>query len=231
MLLSPKTSDATIVAETLLPALHAPFLPGLYSPPPPPPAEEELLALPPPIIDSSKLLHSLTTLSLLLLHSPPLPGFLSTLILPILPSLLSLAAFTAPAPEEGRGKVRISAQDERFDDETRAILEVWGRSAGVEEGVKEVGRAVEAWEGVRELGGGGEEGQGGGMGWAWDDEGGVCVRKKDGEEEQGGAVDAESVVQWLKEVGRKELSSALFLRWLGELQALRSQPGFSAAKR
>lgn len=107
--------------------------------------------------------------------------------------------------------------DERFGDETRAILAVWGKGVPVADGVRDVGRAVEAWEA-------GLEGD-----WAWDEEGGVCLRSR--AEAEGGEIDAEGVVDWLKEVARKELSGGLFLRWLDELQMLRRQSGFEAAKR
>ena len=105
---------------------------------------------------------------------------------------------------------------------------------GVNEGVKEVGRAVEVWESGRGFGG-----EGGECAWGWDEEGGVCVRRiraGDREENEGEeGIDAEAVVDWLKEVGRKELSAGLFLRWLDELQVLRKQSqavgGLEAARR
>lgn len=192
---------------------------------------------------SSTLLHALTTLSAFLLYAPPLPTLQSTLLVPILASLLSLAAFTMPDEDDegagGKRRMRIVKPDQRFGDEVRAVLEVWARSVGVKEGVKEVGRGVERWEGGGEFGATRreeeeEEGEGE-LEWAWDDDGGVCVRRA----EVGGAegeglkvrVEAEGVVRWLKDVGRKELSGALFLRWLDEVQVLRGQEGFEAAKR
>lgn len=95
----------------------------------------------------------------------------------------------------------------------------------MEEGVREVGRAIERWEKEEEEDGAGE--------WKWDDEGGVLLVEREEKEEKGVEVkvEAELVVTWLKEVGRKELSAGCFLRWLDEIAVLRGVEGIEGAKK
>lgn len=92
--------------------------------------------------------------------------------------------------------------------------------------------AVEMGERGAEFGGGEsgleeEEGREGGRGyyWARTDDGRVGVRfgRIKEEEEGGGEGGAESVVDVLKEIGRDEVRSGLFLRWLDELGVLRDR--------
>lgn len=113
-----------------------------------------------------------------------------------------------------------------------AILEMWGKALPVPEVVLGIVRMIETLENGKELGG---------VEYYWSRKtggGGVCIRKRvggmnddaDQENSTDLKVDAEAMVEWLKKSERKEVQSKLFLRWLDEVQALRSQDGFLAAK-
>jgi hypothetical protein len=94
-----------------------------------------------------------------------------------------------------------------------------------------VRKAVERWEVGAQFGA--EAGEDRELEWAWGDDGGVYIRETEKGEAEGMRlrVDGEGIVRWLNEVGRKELSGALFLRWLDEVQMLRGVEGFETAKK
>lgn len=202
------------------------------------------LDLPPPLVPSREVIVSLTTLSLILLYAPPLPNLVDELVSPIVPSLLSLACFTIPSTDDDGGEgissrkkssIFVGAEhDGRFGDESSAILRTWITGVGVERAVKGFREAVEEWESGREFGAGDMDDLGPDheLEWSWsEDDGGVCVRRKsrsangvDAEEaDLEMRVDAAAVVRLLKDAGRKDVSGGLFLRWLDEVGALRTE--------
>lgn len=123
-------------------------------------------------------------------------------------------------------------------DEVGALLEIWGKSRGVDEVVKSVVRAVEKIEKGDEFGRGVNDAATG-FYWARSDEGSVCVRMKheliggrqNDDEVNELKLDPEGMIHWFKSVEKREMTAAVFLRWLDEVQVLRNEEGFAAAKR
>ncbi|SCV69399.1 BQ2448_2419 [Microbotryum intermedium] len=207
----------------------------------------------PALVTPLELLWCLTRLSLLTLYAPPsYPFFLANLLSPILATLLSLYTLLNPSIDSTRAS--LGGVDPRFDDETKALLQVWNKSivgskTGVDgkevdgglidEGVKFVSRAIERME-KGELSG--DSGEGKKARFVIDPlaNGGIPIRAlgrsetMEGEEEEGMLeynVDAQSVVGWLKECGNQELNGALLIRWLDELSVLRREKGLEAVKK
>ena len=140
------------------------------------------------------------------------------LLAPILPALFSLS-----------GYLTTTKADAEMQEEVSAILETWGKAGEVDEVVRGVRKAVEVMEAGEEFGEWGEEER---FYWARSGEGSVCVRW--GRREEGETmlrVEPEGMVAWVKEVARKDVAGRLFLRWLDEVQMLRSEEGIEAAKK
>ncbi|GAA5929961.1 hypothetical protein JCM1841_001227 [Sporobolomyces salmonicolor] len=239
--------SSSIAKGVVLEALHAPLLPLSY-----PCAQRTLLP-------AQALLEHLTLLSLLTLYAPPLPGFLSTLLSPVLPALFSLLAFLAHHHRPSLLRPSSSSADAGgvVKEEAEALLHVFGKGVTVDEGVEGTRTAVERWESGYEFGGAAErtgedqewvaEWTSGGRGPA------LALRdpadpapapevellrpasNDDDEEEQhavaGVRVDAQVLVRWLKALERKELSGRLFLRWLDEVKVLKGVEGVEGARR
>ncbi|SCZ96883.1 BZ3500_MvSof-1268-A1-R1_Chr4-1g06816 [Microbotryum saponariae] len=206
----------------------------------------------PPAVTPFELLSCLTRLSWITLYAPPsYSSFLVNLLSPILATLLSLYTSLNPSLESTHPS--LGAADPRFDEETKALLQVWNKSIvgcqtegnGMEfkggladEGVKIFSRAIERMEKGEVFGfdNGGREAQ-----FVVDPsaKGGIAIRVleplevKQREEEANldSIVDAQSVVGWLKECGNGELNGALLIRWLDELSVLGREKGFEGAKK
>ena len=193
------------------------------------------------------LLRSLTLISTLLLHSPPLPSLLPTLLSSLLPLLLSLSSFlTPPTTEDDDGNPIITTAptsifaapanehaDSTLRDEADALLETWGKALATDAALIGLVRAVESIERGEEWGGDTPDAYE--FCWARDDESGEVVvqaRERDPDREQMKVrLEPQGVVRVLGSIGRKELSAKAFLRWLDEVQVLRTQDGLEAAKR
>ncbi|KAM0786858.1 hypothetical protein ACM66B_002284 [Microbotryomycetes sp. NB124-2] len=242
MLLSPAATDTC--HAVFLNRLHTSLLPAASVLPRS--RQSSLDQIEPPVTRSRTVLETLTTLSTLFLYSPPLPGLQTLLIGPILPALASLAMFVgfdSGDDEEDQGRKALGGKakarvvviecDRRFGNEVRALLETWAKSAEGATVVKRIRQLVEDVEQDKQfgqiLGGGAEDEQ---LEWSWDEDGGVCVRRRfEKRETTDVLVDAAQIVKWLELVNRKDVSGALFVRWLDELQILRTQVGFESAKR
>ncbi|GAA5870444.1 hypothetical protein JCM8547_004033 [Rhodosporidiobolus lusitaniae] len=155
----------------VLAALHGPLLPLSY---PPSSSPHTLLRNP------SALLTHLTTLTLLLSLSPPLPSLLTTLLTPLLPPLFSLLSFLSHPPLIVSAPTPESAEVARqVKEEVGELLGTYGRGVGeVGEVVRGVCGAVERWERREEFGvvareeaRGEERGEGRGAEWKWADDG------------------------------------------------------------
>ncbi|GAA5968373.1 hypothetical protein JCM11641_007611 [Rhodosporidiobolus odoratus] len=236
---------ATLAKPLVLRAMQEPLLPCL-SPTAANPLQQE--GDEHPIFTASQLYSHLTLLSLFTLYSPPLPPFLHTLAAPILPALLSLSShLQAPPLIVASPSPAADALRTGVADETRALLATFARAVELQDGVKEVGKAVEAWEAGEvfgrqdapdvETGEGAKE-----YDWTWGDDGApslslvVAARshsplpfdeaEPEADEPDLAAlqlrVQPDVVVDWLKEVDRRELSAGLFLRWLDEVKVLQS---------
>ena len=125
-----------------------------------------------------------------------------------------------------------------MQEEVVVILETWGKAVPIADAVRGMVKVVEVVEKGDEFGSMAGQSTEKVFYWARSEEGSVCVRELVGVPLRGSEedplklkLDPESVVRWLKEVSRKELSSGLFLRWLDEVQALRAMDGFQAVKR
>ncbi|GAA5901723.1 hypothetical protein JCM5296_005389 [Sporobolomyces johnsonii] len=241
--------SSSIARGVVLEALHAPLVPFSY------PSSKRTL-LPP-----QALLEHLTLLSLLTLYAPPLPGFLSTLLSPVLPALFSLLAFLAHHDRPSLLRPSSSSADAGggVKEEAEALLHVFGKGVTVDEGVEGTRTAVERWENGDEFGS--AAGAGAGTGeeqewvaeWTWVDRGPALALRdasepapepevellkpasEDNDEEEhalaGVRVDAQVLVRWLKALERKELSGRLFLRWLDEVKVLKGVEGVEGARR
>ncbi|GAA5877890.1 hypothetical protein JCM1840_002938 [Sporobolomyces johnsonii] len=159
--------SASIARGVVLEALHAPLVPLSY------PSSKRTL-LPP-----QALLEHLTLLSLLTLYAPPLPGFLSTLLSPVLPALFSLLAFLAHHDRPSLLRPSSSSADAGggVKEEAEALLHVFGKGVTVDEGVEGTRTAVERWESGDDFGSAAEAGAGTGeeqewvAEWTWVDRG------------------------------------------------------------
>lgn len=213
---------ADLLEASVHPRLHAPFLPGRYVPSTTTTESIDPEALDAVASSTPALLKGLSLLSTLLVHSPPSPDLMPFLLSPIVAPLFSLSSYLIE-----------SKADPIMKDEVGAILETWGKAVPIADAVRGVIKAIELVEHGEELGvlAGDIAGR---FYWARSEEGSACIRERRtlvAEDPLKLRIDAESVVAWIKEVERKELSSALFLRWLDEVQALRATEGFEAAKR
>ncbi|SGZ24900.1 BQ5605_C023g09752 [Microbotryum silenes-dioicae] len=206
----------------------------------------------PPVVTPFELLSCLTRLSWITLYAPPsYSSFLVNLLSPILETLLSL--YTSLNPSLASTHPSLGGVDPRFNEETKALLQVWNKSIvdsqteenGIEvegglvdEGVKIFSRAIERMEKGEVFGfdHGGREAQ-----FVVDPlaQGGIAIRVleplkgKQREEEANldSMVDAQSVVGWLKECGNGDLNGALLIRWLDELSVLRREKGLEGVKK
>ncbi|KAK4052761.1 hypothetical protein OIV83_002048 [Microbotryomycetes sp. JL201] len=232
MLLSPSSTDSC--HKAFLDRLHDTFMPAtsdsLVS-------EHDADAIEPPLSPSQAILETLTTLSTLFLYSPPLPGLQTLLIGPILPALASLGMFVGFDSQEDKketlpqSRIIVVDRDPRFGDETRALLQTWAKSADRMVVILRIRQLVDDIEGDKQFGLL-DEGARAVLEWSWDDQGGICIRKRlVSRETTDMPIDAIQMVKWLELVDRKDVSGALFVRWLDELQVLRKQSGFEAAKK
>lgn len=120
-------------------------------------------------------------------------------------------------------------------EEIAAILETWGKAAPLDDVIRGVVKAVEIVERGEEFGA--EMGEGmEEFYFARSEEGSICIRLRlptvGGQEDPTKLrLDPEGIVAWLQQVGRKDLSGSVFLRWLDEVQMLKSAAGIEAAKR
>ncbi|GAA6057959.1 hypothetical protein JCM3770_000651 [Rhodotorula araucariae] len=238
----PPTPTARAASQSFLATLHAPLLPASH----PPPAHA-------PLSTRAAATH-LTLVALVALYAPPLPTLLRTLLGPVLPALLALLSRLAHPPlvvaADARGEGEALARV--MGDEAAAVLRAWARAADVSEVVAAVSGAVERWEAGETFGRvrheaedvrGHGDGDGAGAGeweWAWADGGGVELRPATadtapeegvGELDAPLGVDAVWLVGWIKDLERKELAAALFLRWLDEIKVLRGVDSVQGARR
>lgn len=122
-------------------------------------------------------------------------------------------------------------------EEIATILETWGKAASLEAASRGVIRAVEDIEMGMEFGSTTLDEGPDQVYWARSDNGSVCIRRKiqligsSPEDPTKLKLDPEAMLVWLAGVSRKDLSSAVFVRWLDEVQALRKMKGFKAAKK
>ena len=219
-----KSSDE--IESIVYPVLHSAFIPGRYAATTTQSEEIGPEALDPVISSAPELFRKLSFLSMILLHSPPSPNLLPFLLSPILPSLFSLSSYL----------VELKA-DSLMQEEVVVILETWGKAVPISDAIRGMAKVVEVVERGDEFGSLAEATEKA-FYWARSEEGSVCIRERvgvplsgTGEDPLKLKLDPESVVRWLKEVSRKELSSGLFLRWLDEVQALRATDAFEAVKR
>ena len=214
------------IESIVYPLLHSAFVPAKYAQSNEPTIDVDPEALDPVISSASELFRKLSFLSMILLHSPPSPNLLPFLLSPILPSLFSLSSYLVE-----------TKADSLMLEEVVVILETWGKAVPIADAIRGMVKVVEVVEQGDEFGSlAGEETERV-FYWARSEEGSICIRERVGVPVGGSEdplklkLDPESVVRWLKEVARKDLSSGLFLRWLDEVQALRATDGFAAVKR
>ncbi|KAK4057427.1 hypothetical protein OIO90_001496 [Microbotryomycetes sp. JL221] len=241
LLLSPTTTD--VAHRLFLNKIHNSFQPGPITQTKRSTSSSSISEeIDPPVVESNSILKSLTTLSLLLLYSPPLPGFQTMLIGPILASLVCLGCQIGFKPKDQltqQTKPRlIVVQDKRFEDEVKAILETWGKSVELNVATHRIRQVIDVLDKGLEFGSVEDDVR---LEWSIDDQGGWCIRKitRDGDAQRDVSdeddtrmnVQTDEIVEWLFVLNRKDLSGALFIRWLDELQLLQKQSGFESAKR
>ncbi|KAM0752394.1 hypothetical protein T439DRAFT_379460 [Meredithblackwellia eburnea MCA 4105] len=202
------------------------------------------------LLTPSQLLSRLLFLSTLLSYAPPLPTNLPLLVSPILPMLVSLLSFLSPSKPNTTIFSLPLEKDERLRDESVALILLWGKGVTEGEVVvKGILEAVKKCESSGKPGKGeflfdhegdlGVSEEGRVAGWMRDfhsdgaiGEVGISVQhyasetqKAEGRNEAGLGLelnlDADVVVSLLKELGRKDVSSKIFLRWVDEVAVLR----------
>jgi hypothetical protein len=215
--------------SALHPRLHANFLPAHYQSSFPDAYDAtDIEALDPVIASSYQLFRSLLLISTIILHAPPSPHLFPFLLGLITATLFSLSSY-----------LTTSKADPVMLEEVATILETWGKAAPLDDATRGVLKSVEIIEAGMEFGATSLDERMDELYWARSDSGSVCIRKKVsviGKRSQEDdptklKLDPEGMVMWLKGVARKDLSSAVFLRWLDEVQALRRTEGFQAAKK
>lgn len=220
-------------------ALHQPLLPNSALP-----AAQHSL-------EPDALATHLSLLSLLSIYAPPIPTFLGILLQPILAPLLSLLSHLGHPPMiVSNPTPRADAFRGIIHDEADALVKTLAKGLAGAESVLAFAGAVERWELGDEFGRrpssrsqDEQDTDAPRWKWRWTEEGLPSLRKvTDQEEEIGMAaddfsepadvddlissalspVDIPFIVGLLKSVDRKDLSAGLLLRWLDELQTLRS---------
>lgn len=207
------TTQTDVGRSHVLPILHSAFKPSSGPQTSAAPTEDSLDAV---VMPSTRISQATAFLTTLILNADPSPSLHAALVIPILPQLISLWLF-----------LRSSLADPVLRGEVEGLVAAWvrtGDKATVAEGVR---KAVEVLEEGHEL----SEG----YYWARDDSGGICIRYAPGRGMEDDPLqlrpDPDGLIDWLAQLDQKVVSGKLLVGWLGDLEVLRGQEAFSAAKR